>query len=1042
MQKLGGNEIRTKFLEYFRSKGHEVVASSPVVPAGDPTLLFTNAGMNQFKDVFLGLDARPYRRATTSQKCVRAGGKHNDLDQVGWTARHHTFFEMLGNFSFGDYFKLEAIRFAWELLTGVLEIPAERLTATIFRDDHEAYAIWHDKIGLPPERIIRLGEKDNFWSMGDTGPCGPCSEIIYDRGAEFACDGGAAGHAGAGASPGAAGHAGASTECAIGKCDCDRWLEVWNLVFMQYNRDAEGKMTPLPRPCVDTGMGLERIASVLQEVPSNYETDLLRPYIDFLVDRTGRPYDRGEKGFPFRVIADHARSCTFCIADGVLPSNEGRGYVLRRILRRAARFGRVLGFDKPFLHELVPVVGALMGEAYPDVVERQAFIQEVIEREEARFLETLTEGTRRAEEMLAELVGPAAAPRAAGPAGTGAAGPAGTAAARAGAIAAAPGAGAPVLSGKDAFLLYDTFGFPIDLTEDMANERGVKVDRAGFEEAMAEQRRRAREARDAAGTGGEAQILSDLLADQPSNRFVGYEELEVETLVTAIALVPAAGTGAPNGGGPSGGVGGVAPDAGAPNGRAGALAPGAGRGTAREGAATGAPATRTSRDGAFTEATLVPEVTPADGEAFFLLDRCPFYAESGGQVADTGWLEGSLGKVEIARALKLPDGKFVCAGAVVEGRVAAGTKVLARVDADRRKATARNHTATHLLHRALREVLGEHAAQSGSLVTPERLRFDFSHFSPLSADELLAVEDLVNQAILACRQVRTTVSSYRDAVAAGAIALFGEKYGDEVRVVDVDSLSRELCGGTHAASTGEIGLLKIVSESGIGSGLRRIEAVTGLEALARFRRAETALANTAAALKCDPAEVPERVERLLAEVREQEKERERREARAAQASADSVVAAAERVGPHYLAVGSLPPMSMDSLREAGDHVRDKLAAAATKAAGGATGAGAPGAGPAARGPAEASGTPGGVAVLLGAPTEDGERVSLVIMVTKPLQDKGIHAGNVIREVAKVAGGGGGGRPDMAQAGGRMPSKLDEALEKGKRLLREAIGKLG
>lgn len=926
MLRLGGNEIRTRFLEYFRERGHEVVPSSPVVPAGDPTLLFTNAGMNQFKDVFLGNEKRPYRRATTSQKCVRAGGKHNDLEEVGWTARHQVFFEMLGNFSFGDYFKSDAIRFAWDLLTREFGLPADRLTATVYKTDDEAFDIWREKIGLPAERVLRLGEKDNFWSMGDVGPCGPCSEIHFDRGAEFAC----------------------GPECGVGKCECDRWLEVWNLVFMQYDRDSTGKMTPLPRPCVDTGMGLERISSVLQQVPSNYETDLFKPYIDWVSARTGRPYDRGPAGFPFRVLADHARSITFIIADGVLPSNEGRGYVLRRILRRAARFGRVLGFDKPFLGEMVPLVVEVMGEAFPELRSKQSHVQTVIETEETRFLETLAAGTARAGVLL-------------------------EAAKEKGAAKGAKG----VLSGDEAFLLYDTFGFPIDLTEDMATERGLAVDRAGFERAMAEQRRRAREARDAAGAADEVPVLTELLGGQPSNRFVGYEHQEVQTPVLAMVAAHAPGTP------------GTRPE-----------------GNAMAGATNGGSGLR-----------VVDAVTQSDGAAYFLLRDVPFYAESGGQVSDHGTLAGKGGVAEVLRSLRLPDGKILVVAEVAEGRLETGQEVMAKVDADRRRATARNHTATHLLHRALRDVLGEHAAQAGSLVTPERLRFDFSHFGPMTSAEILDVEDRVNRAVLEGRPVTTDVLPYREAVASGAIALFGEKYGSEVRVVSIEGLSRELCGGTHASQTGEIGLLRVVGESGIGSGLRRVEAVTGRGALERFRQAEAALAETAAALKCDPGEVPEKVGRLVAEFRAEVRERERQASKEAQSSASTTAEAAEIVGQARLAVDALPAMSMESLRQAADHVRDKLLAVAGRA-GGAEGA--------------------GVVVLLGAPTEEGDRVSFVAMVSKPLSDKGIHAGKVIGEVARVAGGGGGGRPDMAQAGGREPAKLREALEKGRGLFRGAL----
>jgi len=886
---LTGSEIRSQFLGFFEKRGHQVVDSSSLVPFDDPTLLFTNAGMVQFKDVFLGLDKRGYSRATTSQKCVRAGGKHNDLEQVGRTARHHTFFEMLGNFSFGDYFKKEAIRYAWELLTDEKAgygLPPERLTPTIYKDDEDAFAIWRDEIGIPAERIVRLGEKDNFWSMGETGPCGPCTEIIYDRGDDRACP---------------------AAQCAIGKCDCDRWLEVWNLVFMQYDRDENGRMTPLPRPCVDTGMGLERLASVLQEVDSNYETDLFRPLIDWLEDKTRRPCEQGEGGFPFRVIADHVRSCTFLIADGVLPSNEFRGYVLRRILRRAARFGRVLGFEEPFLHKMVPLVTAMMGEAYPELVEKQDYVQTVIRSEETRFLETLSEGTQRAEEMLeVTLAG-----------------------------------GGKVLPGRQAFLLYDTFGFPIDLTEDMAAERGLAVDREGFEEAMEEQRRRAREAREAGGEGDEATSAAETFTPDLETVFVGYDNLEVTTTVAAVA---------------AGGE-------------------------------------------------LASEADPDDGEVWLMLAETPFYAESGGQVADKGVVEGPHGRAEVDRAFKLPDGRTAAAVRVVEGRLAAGETVEARVDCERRLATARHHTATHLLHRALREILGEHAAQSGSLVTPERLRFDFAHFEPMTPDQVRQVEDMVNEAVLASRPVRATFCSHKEALAAGAIALFGEKYGDEVRVVDIDGVSRELCGGTHVSSTGEIGPFRILSESGIGSGLRRIEAVAGERALERFRRTEAALAETADALGCEPGEVPERVRSLLRRVKDYEKERERSEARTARSSASDLVDRAEEVGGRRLAVGLLPATGMDNLRQAGDYVRDRI---------------------------------GEGVVLLGAPTEDGQRVSFVAMVAKSLVDRGIHAGKIIGQVAKVAGGGGGGRPDMAQAGGREPARLNEALEKGRELFRKAL----
>ncbi|HEY8449168.1 MAG TPA: alanine--tRNA ligase, partial [Bacillota bacterium] len=715
MRAMSAAEIRGRFLSYFERQDHRIVRSSSLIPKDDPTLLFTNAGMVQFKDVFTGKERLPFKRAATAQKCMRAGGKHNDLDNVGKTARHHTFFEMLGNFSFGDYFKRDAIRFCWEFLTGELGLPPERLYATIFRDDDEAFALWQELTAIPAERIVRLGEKDNFWAMGDTGPCGPCSEVVIDRGAEYAC----------------------GPDCALDTCGCDRWLELWNLVFMQFERKPDGSLEPLPRPSIDTGMGLERIAAVLQDVPSNYETDLFRPLIEATERLTGRRYERGEGGFPFRVIADHVRAATFLIADGVFPSNEFRGYVLRRILRRAVRFGKLLGLEEPFLYRLVPVVGQIMGEAYPEVVERADYVGDVIQKEEERFHRTLEQGMDMLETLLER----------------------------------ARAEGRNQLDGEAAFMLYDTYGLPIDLTEDAAAERGLTVDRAGFEAALEAQRARARRAREDAEAAADAPLVQ-ALADVPPTEFVGYEQLAAPATVLAIV-----------------------------------------RGEAR-----------------------VAEAAGDAGPIGILLDRTPFYAEAGGQVGDTGRLVGDGVEVAIDDVKALPGARRLHLGRVVRGTLREGLRLQAEVDAARRWNIMRNHTATHLLHKALKVVLGEHANQAGSLVAPDRLRFDFTHLEALTPDQLTRIEDLVNDQILKGVPVTAYYTSLREAREAGAMALFGEKYGDEVRVVKIGDFSLELCGGTHVANTGQVGLFKVIAESSVGSGARRIEALTGPAALTYVRR--------------------------------------------------------------------------------------------------------------------------------------------------------------------------------------------------------------
>ncbi|MDD4145927.1 MAG: alanine--tRNA ligase, partial [Clostridia bacterium] len=727
---LSGNEIREKFLAYFESKGHTRVESSSLVPYQDPTLLFANAGMNQFKDVFLGLEKRPYTRATSSQKCVRAGGKHNDLETVGKTARHHTFFEMLGNFSFGDYFKREAITYAWEFLTKEMGLPEDMLYATIYQDDDEADDLWQELTSIPPERIVRLGEKDNFWSMGDTGPCGPCSEVLIDRGEKYSC----------------------GPNCEIGKCDCDRFLEIWNLVFMQYNRDAEGKMTPLPRPSIDTGMGLERITSVVQDVESNYDTDLIKPLLKAVESLCGQTYYRDQRGFAFRVVADHIRACTFLISDGVLPSNEGRGYVLRRILRRAIRFGKVLGIEDPFMDKLVPVVVDLMKGVYPAIEEKADYFAQVIRREEERFHVTLNEGIHLAQEIVHNL----------------------------------QEKGLTVIPGEEAFRLYDTFGFPLDLTEDIAEEAGFKVDVEGFNQAMEEQRAKARSARQEVRAWDLALTVQNLAGNLPASKFTGYELLEDAGEIGAIL-----------------------------------------------------------KDG-----ELVAEAEDGE-EVYLIVNRTPFYAEGGGQAGDMGEIAAASGQVRVENTKKMPDGKIVHQG-VVSGVVSAGEKVTLLVDILARRNTAKNHTATHLLQKALQIVLGDHVHQAGSFVEEARLRFDFTHFAALTREELWKIEDLVNDKIAESLEVTASEMSLAEAKKLGAMALFGEKYGETVRVVRIEDFSKELCGGTHVRNTSQLGLFKIISESAVGSGLRRIEAVTGQGVRQYLAEKESSLEELAVLLKTPP----------------------------------------------------------------------------------------------------------------------------------------------------------------------------------------------
>jgi alanyl-tRNA synthetase len=884
MQPLTLREIRRRFLDYFARNGHEVVASSSLVPLDDPTLLFTNAGMNQFKDVFTGRATRPYKRATSSQKCVRAGGKHNDLENVGRTARHHTFFEMLGNFSFGDYFKRDAIRFAWELVTVDLGIPADRLVATVFGGDpaagvgadDEARALWREIGGLPDERVLGLGLKDNFWAMGETGPCGPCSELHYHLGDDVACAEEAAGR-----------------KCQGAACDCDRWVEIWNLVFMQFERKTPGgALEALPAPCVDTGAGLERMAAVLQGHRSTYDTDLIRPLIAAAEELSGKKFDSKDyegESVSLRAIADHARAAAFLITDGVFPEKTGREYVLRRIMRRAIYHGWLLGIQKPFLHEVAAEAVRLMGEDYPALVERRAVIEQVILGEETRFRETLDRGMKLLDDEFHTL-----------------------------------GKGAHLLPGDVTFRLYDTFGMPLDLTAMIAERRGYAIDEGGFQVEMAKQRARS------VFDGGRAEDVAvyQALAERvPATTFTGYGDTMGESEIVALVA-----------GGKE-----------------------------------------------------VDEVGPFSGEVGVVVRATPFYAEKGGQVGDAGTIEAGAARVRVDDC-RLPAGDLhVHHGEVVEGKLRKGDTVRLIVDEARRDAIRRNHSATHLLHFALRRVLGEHAAQKGSLVAPDRLRFDFSHSKAMTDAEKAEVERLVNERVLANTPVATDVLPIAEAKARGAIAFFGDKYGADVRMVQMGE-SKELCGGTHARRTGDIGLCKILAESGIAQGVRRIEAVTGEGALAHVARLEAELDQAGRTLKAGPFEVAARIEKLQRDLRDREKEIEALTRKLAGGGGAEAETVREVAGVKVL-VRRSEVGDAKALRELGDHLRDKLGS--------------------------------GVVVLGG--VADG-KVSLVVMVTKDLVGR-LHAGKIIGELAKEVGGKGGGRPDMAQAGGSQPEKLDQALEK-------------
>ncbi|GAA0574439.1 alanine--tRNA ligase [Halomonas salifodinae] len=854
-------DIRQAFLSYFEAQGHTIVPSSSLVPGNDPTLLFTNAGMVPFKDVFLGRDPRPYVRATSSQRCVRAGGKHNDLDNVGYTARHHTFFEMLGNFSFGDYFKRDAIRFAWTFLTETLGLPKEKLWVTVHISDDEAEKIWKEEMGIDPARFSKLDE-DNFWQMGDTGPCGPSSEIFFDHGPEVW-----------GGPPGSP------------EEDGDRYIEIWNLVFMQYDRDAQGTLNPLPKPSIDTGMGLERIAAVMQGVHSNYEIDLFQNLLKAAAEATGHD----DTSTPsLRVIADHIRSCAFLIADGVLPSNEGRGYVLRRIIRRAIRHGHKLGAQDAFFHKLVAALDAEMGDAYPELRQGREQIERVLAKEEAQFARTLDHGMGLLEAALSELDG-------------------------------------EVLPGATVFKLYDTYGFPYDLTADVCRERGVSLDEAGFQRELEAQRERARAASQFGADYGAALELDG------ETDFTGYDRLEDEATVTAIV------------------------------------------------------------DTAGNELAGLTE----GQKGVVVLDRTPFYGESGGQVGDTGYLELDGGRFQVTDTQK-QGGHHLHQGLMVAGELAVGAHVKPRVDASLRAATVRNHSATHLLHQALREVLGEHVQQKGSLVSAERLRFDFSHFEAMTPEQLAEVEARVNAQILANAETRVEHMSLDEAKARGAAALFEAKYADSVRVLTLgaDGYSVELCGGTHVARSGDIGCFHIVGEAGIAAGVRRVEALTGEAALAYFREQEARVARIGERLKAKPEQVEERVAALTERNRGLEKELERLKARLASAAGSDMLAEAQEVGGVKLLAKQLEGVSGKELRGVLDQLKNKL---------------------------------GSGIIVLGVADPEGGKVSLIAGVTDDLTGR-VKAGELVNHVAAQVGGKGGGRPDMAQAGGSDASALPGALD--------------
>ncbi len=886
---MTSGEIRRTFLAFFEERGHAIVRSSPLVPVGDPTLLFTNAGMNQFKAVLLGEETREPPRAVSSQKCLRVSGKHNDLEQVGRTPRHHTFFEMLGNFSFGDYFKDDAVAWCWELLTGRFGLPKERLWATVFSGegalppDTEAEALWRGKIGIPAERFRRYGAADNFWSMGDTGPCGPCSEVHWDHGAQVGCG---------------------RAECEP-SCPCGRFVELWNLVFMQFNRSADGTLRPLPRPNIDTGMGLERVTSVLQKVMSNYETDLFRPLIAGVEARCGHEYGRrAERDVSMQVIADHLRATVFLVSDGVVPSNDKRGYVLRRLVRRAILHGRRLGLMDPFLHDMTGLVGERMGGAYPELLETADLIRTVVLREEEQFSRTLSRGV-----VLLEA-----------------------------AIAAAREGGRTVIPGADLFKLHDTFGLPLDLARDLAEQHGMTVDEAGFESEMAAQRARARKSWTGGGPAEGSSAAGHTRGGEPT-RFLGYGTLSLD----------------------------------------------------------GARIVDVRKDGAAVNKLTAGET----GEV--LLDATPFYPEGGGQVGDAGHLSGAHGAARVSDTRAAGAGFIAHTVTVSEGDLTPGDPVRAEVDTRRRRSAMRNHTATHLVHAALREVLGTHVKQAGSLVAPDRLRFDFSHFQPIDDATLQAIEDLVNEQILEDVPCETDRMPLDEAIRAGALAMFGEKYSAIVRVLRIGDFSFELCGGTHVTRTGQIGVFKFTQERGISSGVRRIEALTGAGAVARFSEDAALLRGVESRLGAPRPELLEGLEKRLAAAKTLSRELEKLRLEMARGQAPSASERSESVGPHRIVARRADGLSGAEMRALADSLKQQIGS--------------------------------GVVLLARA---DGDKASLLAAVTADLTGR-VQAGRLVGQMAPVVGGRGGGRPDLAEAGGRETGRLDEALDAGLAAAREALG---
>jgi alanyl-tRNA synthetase len=868
--KMTGNEIRRQFLEYFEKHNHKIVRSSSLVPQDDPTLLFTNAGMVQFKRTFLGEEKRSYVRAASSQKCVRAGGKHNDLENVGYTARHHTFFEMLGNFSFGDYFKEKSIEFAWDLLVNEYGLPEDKLIVSVFLDDDEAYEIWNKNIGVPEERLVRFGEKDNFWSMGDTGPCGPCSEILMDRGKEFACD---------------------RPDCKAG-CECDRYLEIWNLVFMQFNRDASGKMTPLPKPSIDTGMGLERIVSIIQNVPTNYETDLIIPIINKTESLSEKRLgDSSEDDIAIKVIADHSRAAAFLIGDGILPSNDGRGYVLRRIIRRAIRYGRHIGLVKPFLHKTASVVFDIMKPVYPELSKANAFITNVIKNEEVRFLDTLDNGLKLLNDTLSDI----------------------------------KAKGQKEIPGNLIFKLYDTYGFPLDIVRDVVRDKNMSLDIQGFEMAMEGQRAKSRSI---VAFSEVSDAYKKLSAKGIKPEFVGYDKLSCDAKVLVIV-----------------------------------------------------------EDG--------NEVQKASSgkEIEVITDFTPFYAESGGQVGDKGKITGPNLEMDVSYTIKDPTGLIIHKGKIISGNIKKGDNVILTVDRNERDAIACNHTATHILHSVLRRILGDHVKQAGSLVAPDRLRFDFTHFSQVDTDTLDKIETLVNKRIRQNVSVQIEEMDAENALKSGATALFEEKYGERVRVVSLADFSKELCGGIHTKYTGHIGVFKIIGESSVASGVRRIESLTGDAALTYTQKTSNILRNTARLVKEKPEALTQRVEKILADYKYLEKEVERLKTQMASRSTDKIEDDIKSINNIKVIAKKVSVDNPAALRDLADKFKEKIKS--------------------------------GI-VVLGCNT--GPKVLLITVVTKDLIDR-FHAGNIVKQIAAIVGGGGGGRPDMAQAGGTKPELLDKALDK-------------